>query len=229
MSSDNIEIALQAGLGAVLIGIGCYRLENRKRYFFAGLVALVLAGVHKIQSIVTSSPTYIAREISKNGPKFQNSDVRFDGAEAKGSRLFFNYTLLKVRSGQINHARWERDIVPKILASTPSDTYDTIERLNENGISVIAQFYDSLGIFVGDIPMHRPKRAPQPLVQSQPPAPIWRDFKNQAGVVIRARMVSFDGTNVTISREDGRAFTNPLGIYSDEDQAYIRTWKPGSD
>src|SRR5690606_14897640 len=53
------------------------------------------------------------------------------------------------------------------------------------------------------------------------PKPI-RTFTNTQGVAIQARLIYFDGGQVILEREDGRRFTNPITIYSDQDQAYIR-------
>ena len=49
-----------------------------------------------------------------------------------------------------------------------------------------------------------------------------RTFTNTQGVSIQARLIYFDGAQVILEREDGRRFTNPITIYSDQDQAYIR-------
>lgn len=53
------------------------------------------------------------------------------------------------------------------------------------------------------------------------PKPI-RTFTNTQGVAIQARLIYFDGGQVILEREDGRRFTNPIAIYSESDQAYIR-------
>lgn len=51
----------------------------------------------------------------------------------------------------------------------------------------------------------------------------FRTFQDQRGNTIRARLIAFDGTKVTIEREDGQTFANPVTIYSEADQEYIRT------
>ncbi len=53
-----------------------------------------------------------------------------------------------------------------------------------------------------------------------------RDFKNLEGVVIRAKVIAIQGTNVKIRRGDGREFTLGIDKLSPEDQAYLKDWKP---
>ncbi len=56
----------------------------------------------------------------------------------------------------------------------------------------------------------------------------FRDFKNLEGVVIRAKVMAIQGTNVKIRRVDGREFTLGIDKLSLEDQAYLKDWKPAS-
>ena len=51
-----------------------------------------------------------------------------------------------------------------------------------------------------------------------------RTFTNKSGKKIEARIVSSEGSKVTIARKDGKSFTIPLSSLSDADQNYIQTW-----
>jgi hypothetical protein len=51
-----------------------------------------------------------------------------------------------------------------------------------------------------------------------------RTFTNKSGRKIEARIVSSEGTKVTISRKDGKLFTIALSSLSEADQNYIQTW-----
>ena len=51
-----------------------------------------------------------------------------------------------------------------------------------------------------------------------------RIFTNKSGRKIEARIVSSEGTKVTIARKDGKAFTIALSSLSEADQDYIQTW-----
>lgn len=53
-----------------------------------------------------------------------------------------------------------------------------------------------------------------------------RDFKNAAGVVIKAKIITITGDKVIIERADQRRFTIETSTLSAEDQAYLKTWKP---
>ncbi len=60
-----------------------------------------------------------------------------------------------------------------------------------------------------------------------------RNFTDDQGRTIRARIVSTDGRLVQLELEDGTAFETPVTVFSDNDQAFLREWKPelvaGSD
>ncbi len=49
-----------------------------------------------------------------------------------------------------------------------------------------------------------------------------RNFKDQRGRTIQARVLSVSGDDVTIQRNDGRQFTVPVSVFSQADQDYIR-------
>lgn len=49
-----------------------------------------------------------------------------------------------------------------------------------------------------------------------------RTFKTVNGLRIQARLVSIDGTRVTLERADGHRFVNSLGDYSEQDQVFIK-------
>ena len=51
-----------------------------------------------------------------------------------------------------------------------------------------------------------------------------RTFTNKSGRKIEARIVSSEGTKVTIARKDGKLFTIALSSLSEADQNYIQTW-----
>lgn len=56
----------------------------------------------------------------------------------------------------------------------------------------------------------------------------YREFRNRGGTVIKARIVSVGNNFVMIQREDRRQFKVAVTDLSEEDQAYIKDWKPGS-
>ena len=51
-----------------------------------------------------------------------------------------------------------------------------------------------------------------------------RIFTNKSGRKIEARIISSEGTKVTIARKDGKSFTIALSSLSEADQNYIQTW-----
>ena len=51
-----------------------------------------------------------------------------------------------------------------------------------------------------------------------------RIFTNKSGRTIEARIVSSEGSKVTIARKDGKSFTIALNSLSEADQDYIQTW-----
>jgi hypothetical protein len=52
-----------------------------------------------------------------------------------------------------------------------------------------------------------------------------RTWVSSSGVRIQARMLGFDGTKVTIERNDSKKFAFPLSLLSQKDQQYVReTW-----
>jgi hypothetical protein len=51
-----------------------------------------------------------------------------------------------------------------------------------------------------------------------------RIFTNKSGRKIEARIISSEGTKVTIVRKDGKSFTIALSSLSEADQNYIQTW-----
>jgi hypothetical protein len=51
-----------------------------------------------------------------------------------------------------------------------------------------------------------------------------RIFTNKSGRKIEARIISSEGTKVTIARKDGKNFTIALKSLSEADQNYIQTW-----
>ena len=51
-----------------------------------------------------------------------------------------------------------------------------------------------------------------------------RIFRNKAGKKIEARIVSSEGSKVTIARRDGETFTIKLSSLSEADQDYVQTW-----
>lgn len=55
----------------------------------------------------------------------------------------------------------------------------------------------------------------------------YRDFKDQRGRTIQARVVRTSGDDVTIERSDGRQFTVSASIFSQADQDYIRSLASG--
>jgi hypothetical protein len=55
-----------------------------------------------------------------------------------------------------------------------------------------------------------------------------RDFKNAAGIVIKAKVVTITGDKVVIERTDRKQFTVAISTLSVEDQAYLKTWKPST-
>jgi hypothetical protein len=65
--------------------------------------------------------------------------------------------------------------------------------------------------------------AQSPASTSSLPAEEWRDFTNTGGVTIRAKVVSLEGDEVTIQREDGQRFTIPIATLSSDDQAYLKS------
>ncbi|MBC8872445.1 MAG: PQQ-binding-like beta-propeller repeat protein [Planctomycetes bacterium] len=50
----------------------------------------------------------------------------------------------------------------------------------------------------------------------------FRDYKDQQGRAIKARVVRVDDDRATIEREDGKRFTVPVSIFSQADQDHIR-------
>ena len=54
----------------------------------------------------------------------------------------------------------------------------------------------------------------------------YRDFTDQQGRTIKAKLVSFDSKSgkVTIERDNQREATVPQSIFSNEDQNYINRW-----
>jgi len=50
----------------------------------------------------------------------------------------------------------------------------------------------------------------------------YREFKDQRGRTIQARVLSTSGDDVTIERSDGRQFTVPVSVFSQADQDYVR-------
>jgi hypothetical protein len=53
----------------------------------------------------------------------------------------------------------------------------------------------------------------------------WREFRDREGRTIRACMIGLTNGQLSIKREDGRVFTSPLGLYSDDDQIYAKQHK----
>ena len=53
-----------------------------------------------------------------------------------------------------------------------------------------------------------------------------RNFTDDQGRTIRARIVSTDGRLVQLELEDGTAFETPITVFTPNDQAYLRAWKP---
>lgn len=52
----------------------------------------------------------------------------------------------------------------------------------------------------------------------------YRTFTDQEGQTIEARVVAFDGSLVTIQREDGQRFVVTPEIFSAKDQEYLKNW-----
>jgi len=55
---------------------------------------------------------------------------------------------------------------------------------------------------------------------------IAREFTDAKGRKIQAEIVSVKGEEVTIRRDDGKDYTLAINVFSAEDQAVIRAWKP---
>jgi hypothetical protein len=51
-----------------------------------------------------------------------------------------------------------------------------------------------------------------------------RQFTNRDGTAIQARLIRLEGEMAVIEREDRKIYRVPIGIFSDEDQAYLRRW-----
>lgn len=226
MDADDIEAAIHLCLGAGAVIAAFRRNDRKKRFFAAGIMLLAYGGFLKYRSSVMNSPRAIAYAISARAPQIISPEFRFDGAKAENSRLILIYTLREVRGAMLDRAAWKNTVAPhlrELMRNSPD-----AERLAARKIPVTARFFSSDGVLIGDIPIDSSEPGPRAIVDAPKPPPTFREFTNRSGVAIRARIIHFDGTNVTISREDGRNFTNPIGIYSDEDQAYIRNWKRGS-
>jgi hypothetical protein len=69
-----------------------------------------------------------------------------------------------------------------------------------------------------------PTKAASPTPETIKTEP-YRKFRNTKDMEIEAKLVYFDGMNVTIQRTDGSKFTNSILIYSGPDQEYIRNSK----
>ncbi|MFH1496497.1 MAG: hypothetical protein ABII82_01610 [Verrucomicrobiota bacterium] len=101
----------------------------------------------------------------------------------------------------------------------PFNHYDTVRQI----VMLVALVAIGLGSFriwefkTGRVPLPVFATADDP----DAPKPI-RTFTNAQGAKLQARLVYFDGAQVIIERADGARFTNPIGLYSAEDQAYIR-------
>jgi hypothetical protein len=57
----------------------------------------------------------------------------------------------------------------------------------------------------------------------------FRQFRDQRGRTIQARVLRADDQRATIERYDGKQFTVPLSIFSSADQDYLRGWAPGRE
>lgn len=53
-----------------------------------------------------------------------------------------------------------------------------------------------------------------------------RDFKNAAGIVIKAKVIKIQGDHAVIEKTDRKQFTIAISTLSAEDQAYLKTWTP---
>lgn len=74
---------------------------------------------------------------------------------------------------------------------------------------------------VGDAPATATAAAPEPVGESAMVSEM-RTWTNSAGAALQAAFVSFDGTNVTLRKEDGEQFTYPLANLSDASQALAK-------
>ena len=57
----------------------------------------------------------------------------------------------------------------------------------------------------------------------------WHVFTDMRGRKLRAKVLAAAEGNVTIEREDGKQFSVPVNVFSEEDQAYVRNATAGSN
>lgn len=54
----------------------------------------------------------------------------------------------------------------------------------------------------------------------------FREFTDTQGRTIRAKIFSSDGLMVKLELEDGSGYETPINVFSANDQAYIKSWRP---
>ena len=54
----------------------------------------------------------------------------------------------------------------------------------------------------------------------------FREFTDSQGRTIRAKIFSTDGLMVQLELEDGSGYETPINVFSANDQAYIKSWRP---
>lgn len=57
----------------------------------------------------------------------------------------------------------------------------------------------------------------------------YRPWTDQEGRVIEARLLNHQNNQITVERSDGQTFTFSTHILSEEDQAYLKAWKPAGE
>ncbi len=54
----------------------------------------------------------------------------------------------------------------------------------------------------------------------------FREFTDTQGRTIRAKIFSTDGLMVKLELEDGTAYETPINVFTANDQAYVKSWRP---
>lgn len=92
--------------------------------------------------------------------------------------------------------------------------FDTIAR----NPAMIAEVYD---FFEGKRSMANAKSKQTEAVEIDP---TFRVLTNRSGYKIRAKLIAVSGDKISITREDGRAYTLPISMLSEADQKYVESW-----
>jgi hypothetical protein len=85
------------------------------------------------------------------------------------------------------------------------------------------------GLGAANEPREPALAAPPQIAKSDPDgpadsAPTLHVFTNRQGVTMKAELIEFNEPNITLKRADKQTFVTDIKIFSDADQAYIRTW-----